>query len=187
MAKLDEMTARVQIQTIAKTAAGWEWETARTVWAAAEPSDRRTYLSAIAVGTRAAEFVFRWGSAPTMQQAMVWRGQTYYPAMLATDDRSLYTNVTGGMVEPKTATVQPCGGAEPYTVPAVLLERYLRATDLTPMTELEECYILTLPKPIELESADLVTFDGLGTFQVRVCHRIDPHRNYYEILRVADR
>lgn len=187
MAEVDNMTARVEILEIAQTGGNWAWQTARTVWAAAKPSDRKTYLSAIAVGTRAAEFAFRPAAAPGMDNAVRWRGTVYYPALLARDDRSLYTYMTGGEVEPMTATVTPYGQSAGYTVPAVLLERYLRATDETPMTEMEEAYILTLPKAVQLESADLVDLPQMGTFEVRTCHRLDPHRNYYEIRRISER
>lgn len=187
MAKLDEMTARVKILAAEKTEEGWDWAMTRTVWAAAKDSDRRTYLSAMAIGTRAAEFVFRRSAVPTMQNAIYWRDKLYYPAMMATEDRGLYTTVIAGEVEVHPATVTAYKETAELRVPAVLLEKYVRATESTPMTEESESYILTLPKNISLQTASLVKMEDLGVFVVMAAHTTDPYRNYYEILRRDDR
>ena len=162
MAKLDEMTARVKILTAEKTEEGWDWALARTVWAAAKDSDRRTYLSAMAIGTRAAEFVFRRGAAPRMEDAIYWRERLYYPAMMATEDRGLYTTVVAGEVTVHDAAVTAYKGDAEVHIPAVLLEKYVRAAESTPMTEESECYILTVPKNIQIETASVVKMADLG-------------------------
>ena len=181
------LDSRVTLYDLTLAGAAYSWTTSGEVWAKANGSDKKTYLSSIGVGARSAEMLFRAESTPTMQNLLGWQGRFYFPTSIIQDDRAAFAEVIAAQVEPITATLSAYRPEVTLkTFPAVLLEKYLKYMQERPMAIAQESYILIVPKAIALEVADLVSLPGLGVFHVDVPHRLDPARNEYEITRQVD-
>ena len=175
-----DLREKVTLLTLQKDGDVWTYQDGKTVYAAAKVSERGTILSSMGMGARAAEMTFRAANAPGLMQALRWRGKTYVVSTVLPDLR-LWTQITAALVELRTAKVKGV-----VTFPAIVLERYIRWASEKPMDTTAESYMLITPKEIELQAADLLAIDGLGTYHVTTLHRTDPAKNEYEILRSVE-
>ena len=175
-----ELRERVTLLTLAEQDGIYSYQPEKTVFAAAESSERGTILSGLGMGARAAEMTFRAADAPDLMQVLRWRGKTYVVSTVLPDLR-LWTKVMAAQAELRTAKVKD--GPE---FQAVLLEKYIRWASEKPMDTTAESYLMLTPKEIELQAADILTIEGIGVFHITVCHRLDPAKNEYEILREVE-
>lgn len=175
-----DLREKVTLLTLQKDGDVWTYQDSKTVYAAANVSDRGTILSGMGMGARAAEMTFRAANAPGLMQALKWRGDVYIVSTVV-PDLKLWTTVTAAKIELRTTKVK--GG---ITFPGIVLEKYVRWATGKPMDTTSESYLLVTPKAIELEEADVLSIDGLGTYHVTAIHRADSAKNEYEVERSVD-
>lgn len=185
----------VRVLSFAQAAPGvWGWEERETLWAQAEETGKSNLFSRLGLSAPSTEFAVRQCGL-SLDNAIRWREEHYFLTAIQGIDR-MYLEISAAKVR-----LTPCRvwrsethtdpdtkrtiRREPTVVcefPGVLTEKYLNYRQLEPMGQTEETFVLVTPKPITLESADLVEIGG-EKYAVRVCHTLDDSKNEYELYR----
>ncbi len=187
-----DLRERVEVLELAETEAGWAWTPARETWAGVEVTDKTNLFSKVGIGARDVTLVLR-AQGLTLGHALRWRGRHLFLTGL--------TETRRGWLDGRAALVDPveCRGdvhlETPGKVfPGVLTEKYVgqeravlteKHVKREPMTTHITSYILVTPKAIALRRGGVVWVEG-ELFAVQTAHRLDPHKNEYEVIRKDD-
>ena len=175
--KLDE---RVKVLELAETSPGvWAWRQARTTWAHAEISTRKSVWSVHGIGATGVTFTLRRQDL-RLKNALLWRGQHCFITSIEPYGRNhLEVNtalVTVSQCEDKTAGIR---------FPASMTEKYLGYEQREPYAANVLRHVLVTPKAIELTPGQLVEVDGTP-WPVTLAHTLDLWHNEYELEREVD-
>ncbi|HHY52660.1 MAG TPA: head-tail adaptor protein [Clostridiales bacterium] len=189
---------KVQLLHLAHPAENrWEWVEEKTMWAHMEQQNKTNLFSRVGLGVKTVLFTLRKTTEISLAAALSHKGRHYFITDINTDDPVLMT-VTTADIQPVDCMVtreKEAEGSDKSSVmvpdavlqfPACLTEKYVGYTQQEPMAQTTVTYVLVTPKPVELETNDLVAIAGRGNFRVQVAHLLDDHKNEYEITKVED-
>ncbi len=189
---------KVQLLNLAHpTEHRWEWVEAKTMWTHMEHQNKANLFSRVGIGVKTVLFTLRKTSGITLMAALCYKGRHYFITDINIDDPVLMT-VTTADIQPVDCIVtreKEVEGPNKSSVmvqdavlrfPACLTEKYVGYTQQEPMAQTTVTYVLVTPKPVELQTNDLVAIAGRGNFRVQVAHLLDDHKNEYEITKVED-
>lgn len=190
------MRERVTLRTLTRDAAGWHWADGGTLWAAVQYGKGRALFSSIGLGGESVQLTLR-RMPLTLDHALRWRGQHLFLTRIDPTDPLFFT-VDAAIVHPVDCVYRregvtgmdeyrrpTLGQTESVVFPGCLTERYVRQTQDEPHTTTDTTLVLVTPKVITLPDRSLVTVDGVP-YEVQFGHRLDAHKNEYEILRRED-
>ena len=196
MKQAARMRDRVEILSLQEADGSYAWVPSKTTYATAEKTGKRNLFSAVGAGRE--EYLFTLRRQPlALDQALRWRGRFCFLSDLSEPDRGHIT-ARCALAEPsdcmvqrtKVSTDNPMNRpqrlqTETVRFPAILTEKYVKATPEDWSTVTETAYVLVTPKAVSLHTGETVSVGG-APFVVQVGHLLDEYKNEYEILRKVD-
>lgn len=174
----NELRERVEVLELQHSVEGWEWAAIGRRYAGVELTGKSNLFSAVGIGARDAAVLLRDGPL-TLNQALRWRGRHLFLTQITRGVRG-WMDVGAAVVD-----VAPCRSGEVGKFPGVLTEKYLGHRQEEPMALNTLTCVLVTPKAVELAPGALVEVDGTP-WPILLAHTLDPHKNEYEIARIAE-
>lgn len=184
----------------------FEWTATGSLWVNFERTVKTNLFSKVGIGARNIEFRLRKQSGITLHNALRVDGRFYFLTAITEVDQVIML-VSAADIQPvdcalirNTEREGPNKSSveelvEAFRYPGILTEKYLRFAQEEPMARTETMMVLVTPKPILMDSGDLVAIgeppgEGDEDFRIRyavqVCHMLDEYKNEYEIYRKDD-
>ncbi len=188
-----DLDQRLEVLELRETGPGtgvWEWVSVRKTWGQVTPQDKRNLFSTAGIGARDAALVLRKQSL-TLDNALRCGGQHLFLTTILPRGRghldvgAALVALTACVGRPVTAGMGAGNRPDrqegpPIRFPGVLTEKYMGYTREDTHAVNASDLVLVTPKAIVLSAGDLVDARG-ETWNVRVVHTLDPHKNEYEI------
>ena len=177
----------------------YEWQPASKLQARIEHQNAGAIFAKQGIMARSVKITMRRRQGITLHNALELADDSkkhYFMTDINYDPPGFYT-VTAAIIEPVKCIVErtKTGKGEnnrpvveelpPLVFPGYLTEKYLRQTQEAPMSYSETRYVLVTPKPMEIQTGELVKINGIP-YESVIPHMLDPYRNEYEILRRQD-
>lgn len=187
-----QLKDKIKILSISQNENDFTWDISTTIWAKVEQTNKRNIFSNQGYGAKLVNLVIRKRDL-TLHNAIRWNQKHLFITDIIEKDR-MYYEVSAALIEPITCII--LRNNEPtldelnrpvydetlnaITLPAYMIEKYVKHTEEYPMSTVESIYILITPKVIELINGELVAIKGTD-YEVLVSHTIDEYKNEYEI------
>ncbi|MDF2844803.1 MAG: hypothetical protein K0R00_3229 [Herbinix sp.] len=197
MFNLGEFRDRIFVLELKLNQSMYSWTNVRGLWSKVELLNGNNIFSKVGLGAKSIKFTIRKRDDISLFNAMNWYGKHCFITDIKPVDR-MYYEVTAALIEPTICIIEKeseqtldelnrpvYGESIQITFPGYLTEKYLGHTQGEPMAQVETIFVLVTPKPIVMESSELVTICN-KRYTVLVAHTLDEFKNEYEILFKED-
>ena len=177
----------------------YEWQAKKRLWASIEDQNANAIFSKHGHTVRSSKITIRSQPDLTLHNALALSPPDSQHFFLIDIDRNTpgFYVLSTVIIEPVTCVVEPTSTSmaknnrpeikklPSITFPGYLTEKYLKQTQLEPMSYSENRYILVTPKSINIRTGELVKVGNMLCESV-IPHILDPYKNEYEILMRVD-
>lgn len=192
-----ELVDKLTVQFIQNEDNTYSWKKSVDIWGKAEFLKGINLFSKVGIGVKSIKFSMRRKDDLTLHNSLKWQGRHCFITDIIPIGR-LYHEVTAALIEPVACIIEREGEptkdelnrpiyGEPIqiTFPGCLTEKYLGHSQGEPMAQVETVLVLVTPKPIIMNSGELITI-GTKRYTVLVTHTLDEFKNEYEIVFKED-